>query len=278
MSSSPTHPELLDWLAATFIEQGWSLKKLHRAIVLSHVYQESSVANAAGAAVDPDNHLLWRANLQRLDFEQLHDALLAIGGTLDLSTTGGRPVPIASADFLTRRAVYTWIDRSNPPELLTQFDFPNPDVPTGRRYETIVPQQSLFLMNSPLVVESARLLVHRDEFVALTTDESRVTSLYLAILQRPPAEREVKLCLDYVRKNPGGVSLEGPAPTAQSEIASRVAERQAMRNERQMKNPRRGNAFQPEPGGIVLTRRDPPDAWTKLAHALFQTNEAMFLN
>jgi hypothetical protein len=278
MASAPTHPELLDWLAATFVEQGWSLKKLHRSIVLSRVYQLSSAANAACAAADPDNRLRWRANLRRLDFEQVHDALLAIGGSLDLSQIGGRPVQIASGDFLERRAIYTWIDRGNPPELLTQFDFPNPDVPTGRRYETIVPQQSLFLMNSPLVVESARSLVHHAAFAALKTDEERVASLYVTIFARPPDAREMQLCLEYVRRNPDGTSLEGPATPAQAAGMTRAAERQAERNQRQMRNPRRGNTFQQEPGGAVLTNRAPPDAWTKLAHALFQTNEAMFLN
>src|SRR5690606_26934247 len=107
MASPPTHPELLDWLAATFVEQGWSLKQLHRRIVLSHVYQLSSAPNAAAMAVDPENRLRWRAELRRLDFEQLHDALLAIGGSLDLTEVGGRPVPVASGDFLRRRAVYT---------------------------------------------------------------------------------------------------------------------------------------------------------------------------
>ncbi len=278
MASPPTHPELLDWLAATFVEQGWSLKKLHREIVLSHVYQLGSGANPAAVAVDPDNHLRWRANLRRLDFEEVRDTLLALGGTLDLSRVGGRPVPIASGDFLTRRALYTWIDRGNPPELFTQFDFPNPDVPTGKRYATIVPQQSLFLMNSPLVIESARNLVHRGTFTALATDADRVTSLYVSIFARPPDARELQLCLDYVRANPDGTSLDGPAPTPRDEVAARVAARQAARNERQMHNPRAKTVFQPEPAGTVLTRRDPPDAWTKLAHALLQTNEAMFLN
>jgi hypothetical protein len=132
-------------------------------------------------------------------------------------------------------------------------------------------------MNSPMVVETARALTHHDEFRTLTSDEQRVTSLYLAIVQRPPDARELQLCLDYVRNNPDGPSLDGPTPSAQSQAASRVAERQALRNERQMKNPRRQSVFQAEPGGAALTRRDPPDAWTKLAHALFQTNDAMFL-
>ncbi|MGH7947128.1 MAG: DUF1549 domain-containing protein, partial [Opitutaceae bacterium] len=144
MSSTPTHPELLDWLAATFVENKWSIKSLHRAIVLSAAYQQSGLTNPVYAEKDPNNKLLWRFNLRRMDFEELHDSLLAVTGELNLSY-GGKPVAISSEEFAKRRSIYTMIDRSNPPELLTQFDFPSPDVPSGRRYETLVPQQALFL-------------------------------------------------------------------------------------------------------------------------------------
>ena len=155
MASPPTHPELLDWLAATFVENKWSLKSLHKLIVMSAAYRQSSLNNPRSAEIDPDNRLLWRYNLRRMDFEELHDSLLAITGELDRKH-GGKPVPIGSQAFAKRRAVYTMIDRTNPPELLTQFDFPSPDVSSGRRYETLVPQQALFLMNSPMVIETAR--------------------------------------------------------------------------------------------------------------------------
>src|SRR5688572_3716653 len=127
MSSAPTHPELLDWLSATFVENKWSLKALHRTIVLSAAYQQSGQNNPAYAEKDPNNKLLWRFNLRRLDFEELHDSLLAITGELNLKY-GGKPVAINTDEFAKRRSVYTLIDRSNPPELLTQFDFPSSDV------------------------------------------------------------------------------------------------------------------------------------------------------
>jgi hypothetical protein len=279
MSSAPTHPELLDYLASCFIEGGWSIKKIQRMIVLSSVYQESGATNPKYADTDPDNKLLWRYNLRRLDFEEVHDSLLAIAGSLDL-TMGGKSIPIGSGDFATRRAVYTYIDRRNPAEILTQFDFPNPSVPTGRRYETIVPQQSLFLMNSPLVIETARKLTHRDDFLQLDSDDSRVASLYLAIFQRPPTAEETKLCLHYLEKNPGGISTEarGPAGAKMGEGAGRAALRQAQQAEFAAKNPRGKNAPQIEPAAAAFKSRAPLDAWTKLAHALFQTNEAMFYN
>jgi hypothetical protein len=126
MSSSPTHPELLDWLAATFVENKWSIKALHRTIMLSAAYQQSGQNNPAFAEKDPNNKLLWRFNLRRLDFEELHDSLLAITGELN-SPTADDWLPSA-ARIRQRRSIYTLIDRQ-PPELLTQFDFP---VPTSR--------------------------------------------------------------------------------------------------------------------------------------------------
>ncbi len=272
MSSMPTHPELLDWLAATFVEQGWSIKQLHRTIVLSAAYQQSSLNNPAYAERDPNNKLLWRFNLRRLDFEELHDSLLAITGELDL-TRGGRPVAISSEGFAKRRAIYTLIDRTNPPELLTQFDFPNPDVASGRRYETTVPQQALFLMNSPMVIETARKLVERAGFSELKSDEERVAILYLAIYQRMPTRREVDLGLKYVKSNPQGTALE-IAPTPQQ-----VNAREARKDNRTaaQKKAQANSKYSTQVGG-VYENNAPLTAWTKLAHALFQSNEAMFYN
>ena len=150
-------------------------------------------------------------------------------------------------------------------------------MPTGKRFLTQVPQQQLFLMNSPLVIETARKLVHSTDFLALTTDELRVAALYIALFQRPPTPQETALCLRYVESNPGGTSTEAPE-TEQSAKMSQVAERQAKMAENAQKNLRRKNAPQVEPGAEAFKSRAPLDAWTKLAHGLFQTNEAMFLN
>ncbi len=275
-SAPPTDPELLDYLAARFMDEGWSIKKLQRLIMLSAVYQETSTDNPAYAETDPDNKLQWRYNVRQLDFEEMHDSILAIAGTIDL-TMGGRSVPIGSEGFASRRAVYAFIDRRNPAEILTQFNFPNPSVPTGKRFLTQVPQQQLFLMNSPLVIETARKLVHTPDFLALTTDELRVASLYIALFQRPPTAQETALCLRYVESNPGGTSTEAPQ-TAQSEKAAQMAERQAKQALAAQQNLRRKTAPQVEPGAAAIKSRAPLDAWTKLAHGLFQTNEAMFLN
>jgi mono/diheme cytochrome c family protein len=275
-SAPPTNPELLDYLSARFVQDGWSIKKLQCLIMLSSVYQEASTASAEYADTDPDNKLQWRYNVRQLDFEQMHDSILAIAGTIDL-TMGGRPVPIGSEGFATRRAVYAFIDRRNPAEILTQFNFPNPSVPTGKRFLTQVPQQQLFLMNSPLVIETARKLTHTPKFIAQTTDELRVASLYISVFQRPPTPDEIKLCLRYIESNPGGASTE-VAQTAQSQKASQYAALQAVQAEKLAQNLRRKNAPQVEPGAEAFKSRAPLDAWTKLAHGLFQTDEAMFLN
>jgi hypothetical protein len=151
-------------------------------------------------------------------------------------------------------------------------------VPTGRRFLTQVPQQQLFLMNSPLVIETARKLTHTSEFLEQTTDELRVGMLYIDVFQRPPTDAEVKLCLRYVESNPGGTSTDAPAATAMSDKAQKQAENQAKLADNSMQNLRRKNAPQVEPGAAAFRSRAPLDAWTKLAHGLFQTDEAMFLN
>ncbi|MDB6115957.1 MAG: hypothetical protein JWQ62_2902 [Lacunisphaera sp.] len=275
MSSPPTNPELLDWLASRFVDQGWSIKQLQRAIVLSSTYQQASTTNPAAVAVDPENKMLWRANLRRLDFEEIYDSLLAISGTLD-RTVGGKSIPPSSDSFGTRRSLYTYIDRRNPPELLTQFDFPNPDTESGKRYDTTVPQQSLFLMNSPLVIETARKLTHRPEFAGLSSDNDRVTSLYLAIFQRPPSGKEVDLGVRYVRANPAGKALDVPErPEAKTAREKAQEERKAKFAANNLKGK---YAADQRPVGANIPYNGPEDAWTKLAHALFQTNEAMFIN
>jgi hypothetical protein len=275
-SAPPTNPELLDYLSARFMGDGWSIKKLQRLIMLSSVYQEASTGNPKYADVDPDDKLQWRYGVRQLDFEEMHDSILAIAGQLDL-TMGGRPVPIGSEGFATRRAVYAFIDRRNPAEIMTQFNFPNPSVPTGKRFLTQVPQQQLFLMNSPLVIETARKLTHTPDFLEQSTDELRVAKLYIDVFQRPPTPDEIKLCLRYVELNPGGTGTE-VAQTEQSEKASKYAEVQARLAVNSSQNLRRKNAPQVEPGAEAFKSRAPLDAWTKLAHGLFQTDEAMFLN
>ncbi|WP_150107240.1 PSD1 and planctomycete cytochrome C domain-containing protein [Pedosphaera parvula] len=266
-SAPPSNPELLDYLAVRFMEDGWSIKKLHRLIMLSSVYQQSSDNNPRYAIKDPNNHLLWRANIRRLEFEAVRDSLLYIGGKLDL-TMGGRPVNLGAAPYSVRRTVYGYVDRRNLPEVYNQFDFANPDIETGKRYETIVPQQALFMMNSPLVVEQARNVVNLPDFLNLRDDEKRIKLLYNIVYQRDPSAIEIKLGLRFLDDSP-------PAETP--DVA-------ALREDVKEQRKQKGGGGKKKTGPAMSLANIPPSqlrpvgSWAKYAHALLQANEAMFIN
>jgi len=270
-SDPPSHPELLDYLAARFMQEGWSIKKLHRLIMLSNTYRQSSETNPRYAQIDPYNRLLWRANIHRLEFEAVRDSILAMGGQLDL-TMGGRPVQLSLGQdgYSHRRTLYGFVDRRNLPELYSQFDFANPDVTTGKRYETTVPQQALFMMNNPLVVELARKLVNSSAFQLIEGDEGKIRFLYERIYQREPTEVETKLGLDFI--------AESPAP---EDITADTIQHLKQQRQDQMGLGGVGK----KKGGRAMTvaslgprQIQPIGAWVKYAHALLQTNEAIFVN
>jgi hypothetical protein len=265
-SEPPSHPELLDYLASRFMDEGWSIKKIHRLIMLSSVYQENSANNPRFAQIDPDNRLLWRANIRRLEFEALRDSLLAIGGDLD-PTMFGRPVDLEREPYSTRRTVYGIVDRSDLDDTLVNFDFATPDLPTGRRHETTVPQQALFLMNSPLVVEQAKRLVALADFHSCRDDESRIEFLYRRVYQRPPRPEEVKLGIQFVSET------KTPEPTDLADIPMQPASSDdPPRKKKQLARRENGG----KNGG--LRKRAPLSAWQEYAHALLQANEASFVN
>ncbi|HEX5219857.1 MAG TPA: PSD1 and planctomycete cytochrome C domain-containing protein [Verrucomicrobiae bacterium] len=190
-TESPVHRELLDYLAATFLEKGWSTKQLHRMIVLSATYQQSSDASPKNLAADPENDYWHHMNRRRLDFESLRDTLLAISGTLDLQV-GGLPVDLGADPAPTRRTVYALIDRQNLPGVFRTFDFANPDVSNQGRFYTTVPQQALALMNSPFVIEQVRKLVQREEIARAKSDKDKIDSLHQLVWQRPAQSFEVR--------------------------------------------------------------------------------------
>ncbi len=195
-SEPPINPELLDYLAARFMDEGWSVKKLHRLIMLSATYQQSSDDNAGCAKADPNNQMLWRMNRQRLEFEPMRDTLLAVSGKLDL-TPGGHAVDIIDPDS-TRRTVYGYIDRQNLPNLFRAFDFASPDASSPRRFYTTVPQQALFLMNSPFVANQAKNLVDRADFKSASTDQQRIELLYQWAFQRDPSREEIEWAWQFI--------------------------------------------------------------------------------
>jgi hypothetical protein len=195
-SDPPTHPELLDWLASRFIESGWSVKKLHRLIVLSATYRQSSIASQSLVKLDPENRLLGRMTRKRLTFEGLRDDLLQTAGRLD-ETVGGRSVDLFKEPFSTRRAVYGFIDRQNLPGTFRSFDLALPDTHAPQRFTTTVPQQALFLMNSPFVIEQAKALAARTKQME---PAKRVDELYRLTFARKPTEDESTAALAFIKE------------------------------------------------------------------------------
>ncbi|HET6572986.1 MAG TPA: PSD1 and planctomycete cytochrome C domain-containing protein [Fimbriiglobus sp.] len=196
-SDPPTHPLLLDWLAARFVEDGWSVKKLHKRMMLSAAYQQASDNRPELAQADPESRLLGRANRKRADFEAMRDGLLAVSGKLD-RTLYGRSVDLFKRPYTTRRSVYAFIDRQNLPGTLRAFDFPSPDMHSPQRPVTTVPQQALFLMNSPFAAEQARGVVARRDVAWTPSAAERVKRIYRAVLSRDPSADEVKLAREFV--------------------------------------------------------------------------------
>jgi hypothetical protein len=226
----PSHPELLDWLTARFVAEGWSIKKLHRRILLSAAWRQSSAARAAGMRADPENRLLWRFGGRPLEFEAFRDSLLAVSGRLDL-TAGGKPVSLVGDKPSPRRTVYGFVDRKVLPNLFRNFDFPDPSSSAGHRSRTALTPQSLFLMNSPWMRETAAGLLS----VAAKPSGGKlpppdapeaarlVAAVYRTALQREPVAEETAAALEFLRTFP---APEPPAP-ADPKTAPKAAKKPA---------------------------------------------------
>jgi hypothetical protein len=212
----PTHPELLDWLATSFVENGWSPKWLHRQIMLSAAYRQSSAEDPAKLAGDPSNKLLWRKAPLRLDAEQVRDALLAVSGRLDLALYG-EPVLVrkgADGQFVEdqptnaphRRSIYVLTRKSTPQSFLLAFDQPTMDAGNAPvRFRSALPVQSLAMMNNPLVVESAKALSQRIQKDGGGSFEGRLRLAFELVYSRPGRSEELKIIhasLESNRTNP----------------------------------------------------------------------------
>jgi hypothetical protein len=212
----PSHPELLDYLATSFADNGWSVKKLIRTIVLSHAYRLSSQFDEKNFEADPDNVLVWRMPKRRLEAEALRDSMLAVADRLDLTPPKGSPLERGGEGGVgfrfrggelggsgNHRTVYTPIVRDLVPEALTLFDFPDPSLIIGERATTTVPAQSLYLMNNPFVIRQAEALA--DNLLSGKGDDAaRVARAYEICYSRPPSAKEVatarKFIADYTEK------------------------------------------------------------------------------
>ena len=253
---APSHPAVLDHLAARFVENGWSVKSMIREMVLTRTYQQPSGHNPVAAEVDAENRLLWRANRRRLDAEAYRDSLLAISGALD-GTRGGPSLPLDAPDSLThafpyglnlevllrgpasnRRTVYAPTLRKSQVEeldVLNLFDFPDPNQVTGARAATTVPTQSLYLMNSPFLREQSRLAAQRLLGENGMDDQQRIGHFIMRTLNRPATEEEVSHARDFVQ------------------------------------------SFQAELAGLAEPPDDPRlEAWTRYCQAVFVSNEFLF--
>ncbi|MDX1981083.1 MAG: DUF1549 and DUF1553 domain-containing protein, partial [Bryobacteraceae bacterium] len=189
MGDRPSHPELLDYLASRLVEQKWSVKAVHREIMLSAAYQLASANSADNAQIDPGNRLLWRANTRRLDAEALRDSMLYVTGEL-AESPGGAPFTVTE-DKDHRRSVYGFISRRKLDSTLALFDFPNPNATSDRRTVTITPPQQLFFLNSGFVERRAAVLSSR-------VKAGRIADLYRKVFARNPMEAELRLGASFL--------------------------------------------------------------------------------
>lgn len=199
----PVHAELLDHMADSLADRHWSMKQLHRQLVLSSTYQQSSAERVEPLAVDGENRRFWRMNRRRLEFEALRDSILVVSGQLQLSL-GGRPVELTKPPFATRRSIYGYIDRQDLPNLFRVFDVASPDQSNERRPRTTVPQQALYLMNSPFVWEQIREVARE---VQSPDAQAGIERLYLKALGRLPQTEEMVLALQFMAGNPTSESV-----------------------------------------------------------------------
>ena len=210
LGDRPDHPELLDWLAKRFVGNGWSIKSMHRLIMLSSAYQREYAHSPESSEVDPENRLLWRANRRRMEAEALRDALLEVSGRLD-SIMGGKTMPHKNFTNLnanalsrdpslyqsSRRSVYLPVLRSALYEVFAAFDFASPSTSNGRRGSTMVAPQALFMMNSGLVEAASARLAER---IAreMPDDAGRIRLAHEIVYARPADEAEQASWLDFL--------------------------------------------------------------------------------
>ena len=189
----PVQADLLDYLADYLMQNGWSLKKLHTLILTSRTWQQSSRATPEKLTQDAENDLLSRFNRQRLDYETMRDAILAATGELDAAKQGGRAVELNAKDSDTRRTLYLKVDRYDQASVPAMFDFANPDSHSPQRFNTTVPQQALFLMNSPFMRARADAIGEATTLKGSTLDSEAIRAMYQRILARDPKPDEVEL-------------------------------------------------------------------------------------
>lgn len=220
LGERPSHPELLDWLARRFVESGWSIKALHRAIMLSSTYQMSTAYDAQAALTDPDNRLVWRMPRRRLDAEEIRDSLLAVSGTLD-ATLDGSLLQSKNREYVAatssvnptnydsqRRSIYLPVVRSALYDLFQAFDFAEPSVLNGNRASTTVAPQALFMMNGKLVLDATEKLAQELLDRIDLDDSGRVQRLHALAFARPASELELARARDFITRYEQGLASQ----------------------------------------------------------------------
>ncbi len=226
----PSHPELLDYLASRFIAGGWSIKAMHKQLMLSHAYQMSTVDNAAAALPDPDNRLLWKFNRRRLAAEEIRDAMLAVSGTLDRTPGGAHPFkpewewrytqhkPFVDDFESNRRSVYLLYQRIRLQPLLGLFDGADPNAATDQRPVSTTAIQALFMMNDPFAHQQAERFADRLLAAPGTTD-SRIDLAYQLAFARPATNDELREGTAYL----AGIEQKFSAASVPAEKLERAA-------------------------------------------------------
>ena len=224
LGGRPSNQPLLDWLAVYFVESGWSIKDLHRRIMLSNTYQMSTAHNAEAAKIDTENKLLWRMNRRRLEAEAVRDAVMAISGGLD-DSMGGSILSFKDRQYVDNttkkgsidydrnlRAVYIPVVRSSLYDVLQAFDFADPSVLNGNRNATVVAPQALFMMNGSIVLEHtekmAAALLDQDRL----DDAARLESAYEKIFARLPDRNEIDRALTFLHRIDTTLNEREPDP------------------------------------------------------------------
>jgi hypothetical protein len=218
LGDTPSHPELLDYLARAFVEKGWSIKGMHRLLMNSEAYQMSSLSNPAALAKDPENRLLWRFSMRRLTAEELRDSILSVSGALKLAPFGPPvhpPLPAAvletqsrpgagwpkqTSEETARRSVYVHVKRSLSVPLLSNHDQAATDSPCAVRFTSTVPTQALGMLNSEFLEEQAAHFASRLRREAGDEPAAQIQRGLRLALQREPSQEEVALCLNTLSK------------------------------------------------------------------------------
>jgi mono/diheme cytochrome c family protein/cytochrome c553 len=284
----PSNPELLEYLANNFVKSGMSIKKLHRDIMLSAVYQLGTENDEVAAAKDSGNRLYWRFNRKRLEAEQLRDAVLSVAGNLD-PALGGPSVDLTPG--FTRRTVYGKVSRYKLDEFLQIFDFPAPNISAEKRFTTTVPLQRLFLINSDFMQVESEELAKR--VAAEPDNRARIRKAYQLIYDRDPSEAEIKAGVEYLHAEPMREYEEDKTKPAERPSAPSDATKPAV----DTTMPEGDGAAGATPMGMGMMggmggfggRRGPgpaapppvkyePTAWGRYIKVLFNSSEFLFIN